>query len=48
MKLARLNHISYILIARDEHNSYNINSINILSHLTIPSTIIFKFRNNKV
>jgi hypothetical protein len=47
MKLARLNHTSYILIIRDKHNSYNINNINILSYLTIPSTIIFKFRNNK-
>jgi hypothetical protein len=46
MKLARLNHTSCILIIRDKYNSYNVNSINVLSHLTILNTIVFKFKNN--
>jgi hypothetical protein len=48
MKLARLNYTSYILIIRDEYNSYNVNNINVLSYLTILNTIIFKFKNDKI
>jgi hypothetical protein len=38
---------SYILTAGHEYSSHNVSGSNVLPHLIIPSTAIFKFGNNR-